>query len=318
MYQSGLFMNTSSTFNFRLGFDGGGTKTRAVVIDADCRILGAGESGASNPYAVGMMGAIDNIEAAAEAALAQAKLKRADISGWGLGLGGVCSPTESADVEAALRQRVGAGPTLVAVEDVVAAWSGAFGGEVGETPRALCIAGTGSNCWGKNARGETANADGAGPLLGDRGSGFWIGEQALRHASRAADGVVPDDDLAAAVLAHFEAEDIKALIRVVYAPDFQRSRIASLVPVVLRYAEEEAALEILSNAGRELALTSLAVLRKLSDDEGTRGEVALLGGVLAHAEPVKAAFLHILHRGARGTELVEARYEPAVGAALLA
>ncbi|RYG55893.1 hypothetical protein EON80_30010, partial [bacterium] len=138
-------MHTSPSFKFRLGFDGGGTKTRAVVIDANYQVLGSGESGASNPYAVGMAGALDNIEAAANRALAGANLTRSEIGGWGLGLGGVCSASESAEVETALRQRVGEGPSIVAAEDVVAAWSGAFGGETSGQPRAICIAGTGSN-----------------------------------------------------------------------------------------------------------------------------------------------------------------------------
>lgn len=308
----------SSLSSFRLGFDGGGTKTRAVVVDAQAQVMGAGESGASNPYALGMTGALDNVEAAANQALQAAGIKRSDIGGWGLGLGGVCSPNESADVEKALRERLGEGPKIVAVEDVVAAWSGAFGGETGEGARALCIAGTGANCWGKNARGETASADGAGPLLGDFGSGYWIGEQTLRHTSRVADGVFPADDLAAAVLAHFGVDDVKGLIRLVYAPEFQRSRVAGLVPVVLRHAEGGAGRDILERAGGELAKTSLAVLGRLCAGEETRGEVALIGSVLAYAAPVKAAFVQALQHSAPQTRLVEARFEPAVGAALLA
>ena len=302
-------------FFYRLGFDGGGTKTRAVVVDAELNIVGSGASGSSNPYAVGMSVAIDNIESAANVALAQANLRRADVSGWGLGLGGVCSPAESAEVEAALRERVGPEPQIVAVEDVVSTWAGAFGGEVNGEPRAICIAGTGVGCWGKNAGGEIAQADGVGPLLGDRGSGYWIGENALRHAARAFDGVIDVDDLSRAVMAHFGVSDIKALIRIVYAPDFERARVAELARVVLAN-ENAAAADILARAGQELAATSLAVLTKLGDGE-VRGEVALIGGVLAHAAPVRAAFIKKLAQSSTNIAFVEARYEPAVGAALL-
>ena len=301
---------------YRLGFDGGGTKTRAVVINAAREIVGAGASGSSNPYAVGLNAALDNIESAAAIALTEAHLTRDKISGWGLGLGGVCSPSESAEVEAALRARIGDEPKIVAVEDVVSTWAGAFGGIVEEVPRAICIAGTGVGCWGKNAAGEIAQADGAGPLLGDRGSGYWIGEAALRHATRALDGVIGEDDLSRAVMEHFAAPDIKALIRIVYAPDFERARVAELVRVVLARADVASAAEILAEAGAELAATSLAVLRKLCEDE-LRGEVALIGGVLAHAAPVRAAFVERLERGSARIAFVEARYEAAIGAALL-
>ena len=305
-----------SNSSYRLGFDGGGTKTRAVVIDEAREIVGAGESGSSNPYAVGLSAALDNIERAADAALSQAHLTRDEISGWGLGLGGVCSPAESAEVEAALRARIGEGPAIVAVEDVVSTWAGAFGGIVEEAPRAICIAGTGAGCWGRNAAGEVAQADGAGPLLGDRGSGYWIGEAALRHATRALDGVAPHDDLSRAVMEHFGAPDIKALIRIVYAPDFERARVAELVRVVLACQSVWSADTILKCAGQELAGTSLAVLRRLCQRE-LRGEIALIGGVLAHAAPVRAAFVEQLERASSRIALVEARYEPAIGAALL-
>ena len=281
---------------------------------------GRGESGASNPYAVGMDAAIANIEAAADAALRAANITRDHIGGWGLGLGGVCSSVESAAVENALRARLSDAPQIVAVEDVVATWLGAFGGGAQSGAqsgaRVVCIAGTGVGCWGKNARANVAQADGAGPLLGDRGSGYWIGERALRHATRVCDGVAPPDELAAAVLECFGAEDLKALIRVVYAPDFERSRVAEVVPTVLEHAKQASARAILEEAGRELAQTSLAVLNRLCEGE-LKGEIVLTGGVLAHAVPVKTAFVDWLSGRAPAVNLAPARHEPAIGAALL-
>ena len=199
---------------------------------------------------------------------------------------------------------------------MVSTWTGAFGGEVNGEPRAICIAGTGVGCWGKNAGGEIAQTDGVGPLLGDRGSGYWIGENALRHAARAFDSVIDVDDLSRAVMAHFGVSDIKALIRIVYAPDFERARVAELARVVLANENVAAAADILARAGQELAATSLAVLTKLSGGE-VCGEVALIGGVLAHAAPVRVAFVEKLAQSSTSIAFVEARYEPAVGAALL-
>ena len=241
-----------------------------------------------------------------------------------MGLGGVCSASESAQVENALRARLGSeaktGPQIVAVEDVVATWAGAFGGEVGAAPRVVCIAGTGVGCWGKNARGVVAQADGVGPLLGDRGSGYWIGERALRHTARALDGVIAPDELSAAVMRHFAVSDVKSLIRTVYAPGFERSNVGELARVVLAHAATPSARDILARAGNELAETSLAVLRRLNSAEindEINGEVALIGGILAHAAPVNAAFTARLQQTSARIAFVRARYEPAIGAALL-
>ncbi len=52
----------------------------------------------------------------------------------------------------------------------------------GEKPvtRVLVISGTGSCCFGKNVRGETAKLGGWGHILGDKGSGYEIGLRALK------------------------------------------------------------------------------------------------------------------------------------------
>lgn len=53
----------------RIGVDGGGTTTRAVVVDEKLQVLGRGESGSSNHYSVGLERAVHHIEAATRDAL---------------------------------------------------------------------------------------------------------------------------------------------------------------------------------------------------------------------------------------------------------
>jgi N-acetylglucosamine kinase-like BadF-type ATPase len=75
---------------------------------------------------------------------------------------------------------------VVVDEDVTAAHAGAFATfHVGSTvlnSGVICIAGTGANSFGIGENGQRARANGLGPLLGDRGSGYRIGEYALRAA----------------------------------------------------------------------------------------------------------------------------------------
>lgn len=52
----------------------------------------------------------------------------------------------------------------------------AFGGG----PGVLLVASTGSVAYARGARGRSRRAGGLGPLLGDEGSGFWLGREALR------------------------------------------------------------------------------------------------------------------------------------------
>jgi N-acetylglucosamine kinase-like BadF-type ATPase len=170
---------------------------------------------------------------------------------------------------------------VVVDEDAAAAQAGAFNGG----PGAICIAGTGANCFGVNAQGERARADGLGPLLGDRGSGYWIGEAALRAVCRAHDGGAPCPTLFEGVLRHYNIASVDDLVQLVYRADFTKDRVASLVPVVLQSQSDEVAQQILHNAGEELASTALCVLRRLNINR-----VAVSGGVLEAQTPVRAAF----------------------------
>jgi N-acetylglucosamine kinase-like BadF-type ATPase len=60
--------------SYSLGFDGGGTKTECVVLDATGSEVGRGIAGPSNPLSVGFEQAYAALSAAAETALSQAHL----------------------------------------------------------------------------------------------------------------------------------------------------------------------------------------------------------------------------------------------------
>jgi len=293
----------------RIGIDGGGTTTRAVLIDTDLTVLGRGEAPSSNHYGVGMARAIENIRAAGDAALQSAKVKLTDIDGWGLGLAGACSSAEQSAVHQALSPFI-SDAKLVVDEDAAAAQAGAFGGE----PGAVCIAGTGANCFGINARGERARADGWGPLLGDRGSGYSIGENALRAVCRAQDGAGPATSLLDPVLQSLNAPSFDALIQIVYAAEFSRDRIAALFPLVLQHAAsgDAVANSLLEQAGCALAATATAVLVKLELQQ-----VAVTGGVLTQPSALRRTFEEQLRKHVPGALATDPIYDAAIGAALL-
>ncbi len=300
-----------------IGVDGGGTTTRAVVVDDTLQALGRGESGSSNHYSVGLERAVENVAAASEAALADANVSQSDIAGWGFGLAGACTTAEQRTLSDALAT-LAAGKPLVVDEDAAAAQTGAFGGAADDVwaAGAVCIAGTGANCFGVNARGERARADGLGPLLGDRGSGYWIGEATLRAACQAHDGSGPATALLDAVLRHFAVASVDELVQLVYRPDFGKDRVASLFPVALGCAvqdEDAVALALLRDAGHQLAATALAVLSALQIEA-----VAVTGGVLGRDTPVRAAFESALRESLPAARIQEPLHDAAIGAALLA
>jgi N-acetylglucosamine kinase-like BadF-type ATPase len=294
----------------RLGVDGGGTSTRAVIIDENLQVLARGEAGSSNLYSGGFNRALENVLAAVDAAQQLAGVSSDTIHAWGLGLAGACGPEEQELWREHLLGRVG-DARLVVDEDAAAAQAGAFGGGAG----AVCIAGTGANCFGINGQGERARVDGLGPLLGDRGSGYWIGEQVLRAICRAADGCGPDTLLQPKVLAFLGSNSMEELVQTVYGTSWDKSHIAALVPVTLEAAQENDAVaqQILREAGTQLALSTLSVLQKLS-----LTRVAVSGGVLNRQSAVRENYEAMLHARLPSVSVEEPQFDAAMGAALLA
>ncbi|RYX84121.1 hypothetical protein EON83_11455 [bacterium] len=296
--------------SFRIGVDGGGTTTRAVIVGGDSnQVLAQAKSGSSNLYNLGLEGALQNIHVAIDGALEQAGGVLNQVESFGFGLAGVTGQHEKAQWLTALGVRYGA--SIAVDEDVVAALVGAFGpDELKNNGGAVLIAGTGANCFGQNQSGQRARADGWGPMLGDRGSGFWLGESGIRAAVAAIDGAGASTPLSGYLLQHFEVPDLNALVGVIYAPTFARDRIAAFVPFVLQAAREGDAVsaQLLSEAGIHLAATARAILKPLGLEQ-----LALAGGLIENAPEIRDSLANSLP----GIELLQPRYEPVVGAALM-
>ena len=99
-----------------------------------------------------------------------------------LGIAGVDRPDDHAVIRGIMK-RIGCQARILVVNDaLVALEAGAP-----EQPGVVVISGTGSIAYGRNARGEAARAGGWGYVLGDEGSGYWIGRAALRAVLRESD-----------------------------------------------------------------------------------------------------------------------------------
>jgi len=174
-----------------LGIDGGGTGCRAALAGEDRRVLGRGAAGPAN-IASDPEGAFGNILAATRAALEEAGLPDAEVPHLlaGLGLAGANASGMIEKLRSALPF------ASVRIEtDAVAAVKGALGAEDG----IVAALGTGS-VFGLQRAGHVRQIGGWGLVLGDEGSGAWIGRALLSRALRALDGFVPVTPLLAEVL----------------------------------------------------------------------------------------------------------------------
>ncbi|MFF0465260.1 N-acetylglucosamine kinase [Streptomyces mexicanus] len=282
-----------------IGIDAGGTRTRAAAAwaaDDGGPPLHTGVSGPGNALSV----PIDVLTAHLREAVAAAAppTLRPHVRAVAAGLAG-CSALPgnagAAHASAALRTALadlGIRPDVTAVSsDTEIALAGAPG-----TPcdGLVLIAGTGAVA-ARLAGGVTvATADGNGWLLGDSGSGFWIGRRAVRSALAALDGRGRPTLLTTAVLAHYlgqaatqapatptAAQDVRdRLVQAVHERPVLE--LALLAPLVARAAEDgdRVAGRLLSGAAKRLVKTLDALSPRPEDTLVTTGGLLGPGGVL--------------------------------------
>ena len=252
-----------------LGIDAGGTKTLAASVDRLGTVLalvsGAGldPTRASDPR--GELSAF--IDRIADAHLIEAAT-------LGLPYHDEIARISAMQGEVA-ESRFGQGARVR--NDVDIAHVGAFAGAEG----VLCLAGTGSMAWAKGPKG-VARAGGYGDLIGDEGSAFWIGREALALLSREADGRRERSPFGVA-LAETLGFDAAELIEWTYGHADRRAAVAGVARRVSALAEagDRTASTILRAAGNELALIVRAATRTAGLPDAAPWACA--GGVFADA-----------------------------------
>ncbi len=193
-----------------------------------------------------------------------------------------------------------------------------FASTLGE-PGLVVIAGTGSVCLGKNARGETAISGGWGPLAGDEGGGVGIAQQALHSVAKASDGRGSPTVLSEKAAEYFRASGPENLIVAIYSPQVDNSRIAGFARLVVETAHQgdNIAVGILRDAGCELGLAACAVMKKLGLTHD-RVPIGCVGSIFNAGELLTKPMLESVRRCAPNAFLTEPLMEPAHAAALMA
>ncbi|MGW6502250.1 N-acetylglucosamine kinase, partial [Nonomuraea angiospora] len=157
-----------------LGVDAGGTSSRAALFTVDGAPAGRGHAPGANPVTLGMDQACAHLTAAVQEAAA-ALLPH--VSAVVLGLAG--NPGACRALAArVLRPLLPQGPPVRVVGDTVTAFAAGTAAPSGT----VLISGTGAIAAKITDHEQTATSDGYGWLLGDEGSGFWLGH-AAGHAT---------------------------------------------------------------------------------------------------------------------------------------
>ena len=296
------------------GIDGGATRTRAVLVTAEGIVAGFGSAGPSNYDNVGETVAAGNLRDAVEAARKSAGRPLPALTSMFLGMAGVVSHSDRETVRRMAALHNIAPSARIAVDhDIRIALAGGLEGREG----IVLIAGTGSSTYGRRADGRN-HRTGWGFLLDDRGSGYFLGLQAMIATVMEADGRGAPTALAHVVRARFKFSDCDDILRIVYHDRIPVAEIASLAPGVIRAAQsgDRVAANILGDGARELAGMVATVARRLLFARDF--PVTMTGGLVDRRGHYRDLIHAEIRRLLPGALLVEPSLPPVMGAAILA
>jgi len=234
-----------------IGLDIGGTKTRGVRFEH-------GEPVADESVGSSNVQNVSRDEAAAHLAELFAKIGHGPVSYVYAGAGGIDTEEDAAALAALIAPHVpGARITVVHDSRLLLAAGGASSG-------VAVIAGTGSAAWGRNGHGEEARAGGWGYLLGDEGSGYWLGREAVRHSLRRMNQGLEPDDLTRALLESCGVDDPNKLIALFQSSSAGRRYWAQQARLVVEAADagHRISQQLVDQAGNDLADMAAQVLRQ--------------------------------------------------------
>jgi N-acetylglucosamine kinase-like BadF-type ATPase len=294
-----------------LGIDAGGTKTVCYLANEDGTLVGEARGGGANLQAEGELGVEKVLHSVMDQAIGP---RPREVEAICLGMAGVDRPGEREVIHGIMR-RIGARSRLVVVNDALVALVAG----VGEEPGVVIISGTGSIAYGRNERNQAARAGGWGHILGDEGSGYWIGRRALRAVARAADGRGPATALTPRVLNHFAVSRPADLVAEVYDRQLRHHALAQLARVVQQARDEgdEVATQILEQAAHELIRAARSVVEHLQmRDDAVR--FVLAGGVFTGVPWLGEELRRRLPGMAPRGQVLRLEVEPALGAVRLA
>lgn len=220
---------------FFLGIDGGGTRTRAVLLLGTGNVIGLGEADSSNFNNMGEDVAAENLRLATRAAFADAGVAFSPVQAAFLGLAAVRSGADMARMTAAAESR-GIAPVggIQVKNDLHNALAGGLDGEAG----LALISGTGSSCLGRDPKGNYFNCGGWAWFMDDGGSGFGLSHDALMTAVRMVDGREKPTPLLPAVLEFYQVPHPDFLLERLYNRKWTPAEIASFAPTIMKLAAD--------------------------------------------------------------------------------
>ena len=292
-----------------IGVDGGATKTEAVAYSLEDQELGQGYSDSGNlnlDFDMAVKNIINAIQQCINSVKEQGR--KGECLGIYLGIAGIEVSDNIEKVETLLQEDFHC--KVQALHDSELAHAAILKGEDG----IITISGTGSVSYGL-CKGKQARTGGWGHILGDEGSGYNIALEAFKRMTIEEDSGSVRSELTQTIMSKLNLNQVNDIKGFIYSAS--KREIAAYAPIVvgLAKAAEINSLNILQQAGKELAIMTERLYKKLGINESIN--IGVNGSILSKVEIVREEFRHCLERDLGPFTIIAADISATKGACYL-
>jgi len=305
--------------SYVIGIDGGGTKTTGVIADEKGTIIAEAQVGASNPNLISsaeLSKTFDELKGKLAAQSNEAFNKADRVFA---GISGTGHPNAKKKVTNLLADTMPAEARVkVDVDAIIALYSGTLG-----SPGIVQISGTGSITYGENGEGDRNRVGGWGHFIGEQGSGYGLGSDALEAAFAAYDGMGSPTNLAGGILDYFKETSLPNVIPLIYHTANPKEIIASLASLVFKAADEGEAVakDIIQQNGLYIGQCISILIKKLFSripENESAIPVVLAGGLFNRTDLLKGSIEEGLKLQDKPVKLIIPHLDPVGGAVMAA
>lgn len=303
-----------------IGMDGGGTKTHAIIADLNGSVRAEHIGGPSNFQIIGVEKAAKTIYDLVKECCDSADCSIGQINAVVLGLTGAGRSADQERMAKGVQRYARSKKTkfkhVMVESDARIALEGAFKGK----PGIILIAGTGSIAFGKDSRGNVHRVGGWGRIIGDEGSGYFIGRYGLTAVAHHLDGRGEKTILTKMAEKKFGFTDQTAIINAVYKNGFD---VASFAPLVLEGAKKKDGVSrmIVEYAVIQLSEHIRVMAKKIRGSSGanirSKVHLSLIGGLIANDTILRQLLIRYLQINIPQIEVIPPMSTPAYGAVVL-
>ncbi len=279
-----------------IGVDGGATKTEAVAYSLEDQELGSGYSGFGN-LLLNFDEATKNIMNAIQQCINSLKeqKRQGECLGIYLGIAGIEVSDNIEKVETLLKEEFYC--KVQGFHDSQLAHAAILKGEDG----IITLSGTGSVSYGLY-KGKMARTGGWGHILGDEGSGYAIALAAFKRMTLEEDSGWVRSELTQMIMSKLNADQVNDIKEFIYSAS--KGEIAAFASIVVELAKaaEINSVNILKQAGKELAIMTERLYKKLGINEFIN--IGVSGSILSKVDIVREEFRSCLERDLDSVNLI--------------